>query len=146
LSSWLHEGGNGAALKNNSNGGNKMVIFNCTSHALTPEQKEGMEVIELPADLKAQWGQVTEESKEGLADDVVAIVTQALSGTGYGFGSMVLVQGHPGATYMVVSRLKGMPGIVPVYAESVRDSVEEKQSDGSVKKMSVFRHLGFREY
>jgi len=120
------------------------TIFNCTSHNLTPEQREGFEVIELPFDLKAQWGQVTEESKEGIADDVVSIVTQAL--TGSDDGSLVLVQGHPGVTYLVVSRLKGVPGIVPVYAESVRDSVEEKQADGSIKKVSVFRHLGFREY
>jgi hypothetical protein len=123
-----------------------MVIFNCTSHSLTLEQREGFDVIELPSNLKAQWGQVTEFSKEGIADDVVGIVTQTFAGAGYDFKGMVLVQGHPGVTYMVVSRLKGMPGIVPVYAESVRDSVEEQQPDGSVKKVSVFRHLGFRRY
>jgi hypothetical protein len=122
------------------------TIFNCTSHTLTAEQRVGFDVVELPADLKAQWGQVTELSKEGIADDVVSIVTQTFAGSGYGFEGVVLVQGHPGVTYMVISRLKGMPGIVPVYAESVRDSVEEQQPDGSVKKMSVFRHLGFREY
>jgi hypothetical protein len=32
---------------------------------------------------------------------------------------------------------------VPVYAFSVRDSVEEKQADGSVKKSNVFNHAGF---
>jgi len=121
-----------------------MVIFNCTSHNLTPEQREGFEVIELPFDLKAQWGQVTEMSKEGIADDVVSIVTQAIAGPNS--DDLILVQGHPGVTYLVVSRLKGVPGIVPVYAESVRDSAEEKQPDGSIKKVSVFRHLGFREY
>jgi hypothetical protein len=122
------------------------MIFNCTSHNLTAEQREGYDVVELPADLKAQWGQVTELSKEGIADDVVSVVTQAFAGSGYGFEGMVLVQGHPGVTYMVVSRLKGVPGITPVYAESARDSREEQQPDGSIKKVSVFRHLGFREY
>lgn len=33
--------------------------------------------------------------------------------------------------------------IVPVYAFSKRDSVEEVQEDGSVKKINVFRHAGF---
>lgn len=33
--------------------------------------------------------------------------------------------------------------ITPVYAFSKRDSVEEVQSDGSVKKVNVFRHSGF---
>lgn len=120
------------------------TIFNCTSHNLTAEQRVGFDVVELPVDLKAQWGQVTELSKEGIADDVVSIVTQAIAGPNS--DNLILVHGHPGVTYLVVSRLKGVPGIVPVYAESVRDSVEEKQPDGSVKKVSVFRHLGFREY
>lgn len=34
-------------------------------------------------------------------------------------------------------------GIQPLYAFSVRESVEEIQNDGSVIKKNVFRHLGF---
>lgn len=33
--------------------------------------------------------------------------------------------------------------IIPVYAFSKRESVEEKQPDGSVKKTQVFKHAGF---
>lgn len=33
--------------------------------------------------------------------------------------------------------------IIPVYAFSVRDSVDVKQADGSVKKTAVFNHGGF---
>lgn len=34
-------------------------------------------------------------------------------------------------------------GIEPVYAFSVRESVETVQPDGSVRKTAVFRHVGF---
>lgn len=34
-------------------------------------------------------------------------------------------------------------GITPIYAFSVRDSVDVKQADGSVKKTAVFNHGGF---
>lgn len=33
--------------------------------------------------------------------------------------------------------------IEPVFAFSVRDTEEQKQADGSVRKVSVFRHAGF---
>jgi len=36
-------------------------------------------------------------------------------------------------------------GITPLYAFSVRESVEAEQADGSVRKVAVFRHLGFVE-
>jgi hypothetical protein len=34
-------------------------------------------------------------------------------------------------------------GITPVYAFSVRESVDQVQPDGSVRKVAVFRHAGF---
>jgi hypothetical protein len=34
-------------------------------------------------------------------------------------------------------------GITPLYAFSVRESVEQTQPDGSVRKIAVFRHGGF---
>ena len=34
-------------------------------------------------------------------------------------------------------------GITPVYAFSVRESVDQTQPDGSVRKVTVFRHAGF---
>ena len=33
--------------------------------------------------------------------------------------------------------------ITPMYAFSVRDSVEQTQPDGSVRKVNVFKHIGF---
>ena len=34
-------------------------------------------------------------------------------------------------------------GIRPIYAYSRRESVEQAQADGSVRKAAVFKHLGF---
>ena len=34
-------------------------------------------------------------------------------------------------------------GIEPVFAFSVRETEEQKQADGSVRKVAVFRHAGF---
>lgn len=34
-------------------------------------------------------------------------------------------------------------GIEPLYSFSIRESVEEAQADGSVRKVDVFRHVGF---
>lgn len=34
-------------------------------------------------------------------------------------------------------------GIVPIYAFSVRESIDQPQEDGSIKKVAVFRHKGF---
>lgn len=34
-------------------------------------------------------------------------------------------------------------GIQPVFAFSVRETEEQKQADGSVRKVAVFRHAGF---
>ena len=36
-------------------------------------------------------------------------------------------------------------GIKPLYAFSVRESVESTEPDGSVIKRNVFRHMGFVE-
>lgn len=34
-------------------------------------------------------------------------------------------------------------GIQPIYAFSIRESVEEPQPDGSVRKVNIFKHKGF---
>ena len=52
-----------------------------------------------------------------------------------------------GAPYFMApleSALKSA-GITPVYAFSRRESVEETQPDGSVKKINIFKHSGFVE-
>lgn len=55
----------------------------------------------------------------------------------------VLVQGHFGAVGYI---LKTVGFDHCWYSHSARDAQEEKQADGSVKKVSVFRFAGFLKY
>ena len=68
----------------------------------------------------------------------------------------VAAQGHETPIMARVAMIGGAPvlmgplraalkavGIAPVYAFSVRESVDEAMPDGSVKKVAVFRHKGF---
>lgn len=50
-----------------------------------------------------------------------------------------------GAPYLMapLERALHAVGIEPLYAFSVRESVELTQPDGSVRKVNIFRHAGF---
>ena len=50
-----------------------------------------------------------------------------------------------GAPYFMsaLERALAAAGVKPVYAFSKRESVDEKQADGSIKKTQLFRHTGF---
>lgn len=52
-----------------------------------------------------------------------------------------------GAPYFMsaLERALKAQGVKPLYAFSARESVDVAQPDGSVRKMTVFRHLGFVE-
>jgi len=54
-----------------------------------------------------------------------------------------LIGGAPYLVDLLKERLKEL-GVRPVYATSVRRSVEEIMPDGSVRKTQVFEHLRFR--
>ena len=52
-----------------------------------------------------------------------------------------------GAPYLMGALEKALRecGFTPVYAFSKRESIDQPQPDGSVRKIAVFRHLGFVE-
>jgi len=68
-----------------------------------------------------------------------------------GFEGYVLRDGAAamigGAPYLMAPLEKALlkRGITPMYAFSKRESIEEPQPCGSVKKVMIFRHLGFVE-
>jgi len=56
----------------------------------------------------------------------------------------VLIGGAPFFMSTLERALKE-EGIIPLYAFSKRQCIEERMPDGSVKKVQVFRHIGFVE-
>jgi len=50
-----------------------------------------------------------------------------------------------GAPYLMapLEYALGLVRVQPMYAFSVRESIEQTQPDGSVRKVNVFRHAGF---
>ena len=57
-------------------------------------------------------------------------------------GTRVMIGGAPWFMRALESALHKR-GYVPVYAFSVRESIDVPQADGSTIKTSVFKHLGF---
>ncbi len=116
-----------------------MRILNLTQHAPTPEQlaqgvinaadpqavKNMLNFVGMPT-----WEQVLER-----ADKLVTLAVEAGVETAMIGGAPFLM-----APLHVALEAKG---IRPVYAFSERQSVEETQSDGSVKKTNDFVHVGF---
>ncbi len=54
----------------------------------------------------------------------------------------IMIGGAPYLMAALEARLHAH-GLTPVYAFSQRESVEEIQADGSVRKVAIFRHSGF---
>jgi hypothetical protein len=128
-----------------------IMILNLTQHAATPEQiAQG--VIDLPTPER-------EVLIEGLTvnilptrDDITRrcarIATLAVcNGLGGDLGddpapSHAMIGGAPWMMAELERALQDV-NIQPLYAFSVRESVDQHQPDGSVRKVNVFRHAGF---
>jgi len=127
-------------------------IGNLTQHSATPEQKaEG--VWDLPEYLRQElssaitFDEIPSPKEMAVrAQQVVAIFRggqDAISQEGMipvGITAMI-----GGAPYFMapLERALMAAGIEPVYAFSRRESEDQPQTDGSVKKVMVFRHAGF---
>lgn len=122
-------------------------IINLTQHVATPEQVEAG-VIDLPAEQRAQlstlltFDSLPTGSEIELAAEQIALLCQ---GAAEGHGATKAMIG--GAPWLMATLEAALleKGIAPVYAFSVRESVEAVQEDGSVRKVNVFRHVGFVE-
>jgi hypothetical protein len=118
-------------------------ILNLTQHVASPDQIV-VGVVE-PANKVAVQALLTfdelpkseqlRQCAEDLAD--LALVDPSFSGS-------VMIGGAP--FYMApLERALKMRGIRTLYAFSKRESVDQAQADGSIKKTQVFRHAGFVE-
>jgi len=123
-----------------------LVLFN---HALTPAQQEDAmaslgvnETIFPPGEIRSLWSQVP-PSLEGISEYLAPVRDWLVSAGGE--GDYVLVQGEFGATYLIV-RFCMEHGLIPIYATTRREAVEERRPDGSVELKHRFAHVRFRLY
>lgn len=116
-----------------------MKIVNLTQHAATPEQVEqGVEDLQgqALADLRALLT-FNELPTPG------SVAARALALAAFAEGHEAAMIG--GAPYLMPALEAALleAGVLPLYAFSRRESLDVPQEDGSVRKVAVFRHLGF---
>ena len=128
-----------------------MTILNLTQHHATPEQKDAG-VVDIPEQQRALLIKLLTFEHLPDAEDVhqraisiSELITEA---------DAIL---HPGSEELVTDAVMigGAPYLMPylerhcgayctvLYAFSIRESVEQTQPDGSVRKVNIFRHGGF---
>lgn len=129
------------------------MIVNLTQHPASPEQIAAG-VVDLPGAQRALLGQsltvdalpTQQEIADRCANIGALAVHNGLSGDEGDdpHPAQAMIGGAPWMMRALEDALLDA-GVQPVYAFSVRESVEQTQPDGSVRKVAVFRHVGFVE-
>ena len=120
-----------------------MRILNLTQHQATQEQlAEG--VFEPLQEMKKTIQNLLTFDHLPTKEEIER-TAQALAWLADATGAeAAMIGGAPFLMSALEERLNAL-NIQPLYAFSVRESVEQVQQDGSVRKVNVFRHLGFVE-
>ena len=121
-----------------------MPILNLTQHQSTPEQG----CVDLQGEaLSVLKGLLTFETlptRQEILDRATAIANLAAVAISDLAAPSAMIGGAPFLMGPLEAALKER-GITPLYAFSVRESVDEVLPDDSVRKVAVFRHKGFIE-
>jgi len=119
-------------------------IVNLTQHPATPEQiAAGVEDLRGPA-LEALRECLTFDALPTRFDiEVAAEAIATLAATGLEYEA-AMIGGAPWLMAPLEAALRRY-GVRPLYAFSRREVAEEAMPDGSVRKVAVFRHVGFVE-
>lgn len=120
-------------------------IYNLTQHQATPEQiAQGVIDLE-PEDREMLRQALTFEeipSKDDMAERAGFIADQLV----YWDAEAVMLGGAPYFMSFLEKVLREKHSKLAIlYAFSKRESVDAPQPDGSVRKMAVFKHIGFVE-
>ncbi|MGM0502285.1 MAG: CRISPR-associated protein Csx20 [Bacillota bacterium] len=125
---------------------NLILLF---SHQLTAEQKRDAEenlgvdnIIYLPEELQQIWSNIPAE-KEEITELLLPLqewLEEKATTDDY-----VLVQGDFGATFIMV-QWSLAHDLIPVYATTTREVVEEVTEDDEVNLKKKFKHQLFRKY
>lgn len=124
------------------------TMFLLFSHKLTNDQivsaKEDLNcenLVYLPEELQNLWSNIppTEEGYEYLVKFKNFILNN------YKKGDYVLIQGDWGYTYHMINFCKEI-GVIPVYSTTERNSKDIINNDGSISKISLFKHVIYKRY
>ena len=126
----------------------KFYILLNPKHKLLQTQTQQIEnsnheIVHLPEKLKQIWGVIPpdEPSITRYLEPIIQYLVQVLHP-----GDTVWVQGHMGATYIMVNKIKDQ-GAKPVYASMKKlDSIDTNISDSAVSKGATLEHVRFIEY
>lgn len=120
------------------------MILNLTQHAATADQLAAG-VLDLPGAERAELVRLltcdtlpTRQEIEARCADIAMLATLVFDE----HPTQAMIGGAP----WMMSAMEGAlldQGIEPVYAFSTRESVEQQQPDGSVRKVNIFRHAGW---
>lgn len=116
------------------------ALVNLTQHALVEEQKEGFHVVETNGDVRGLLTFNDLPTMEIIVERATALAKLAVEA-----GATHAVIG--GAPYLMGALEDALlaQNIQPLYAFSIRESVETTGPDGQVVKTSVFKHAGWVE-
>ena len=138
------------------------MIINLTQHVATVDQVAAG-VFDLPPSLRGDLTALltfdtlpgVEEIKDR-AHDIALMAAMLASGADRADGTDGGLADNDSGAFVLQAMIGGAPylmaplesalrdnGIEPVYAFSIRESVEQAQPDGSVRKVNLFRHAGF---
>jgi hypothetical protein len=120
-----------------------MTILNLTQHESTAEQRAAG-VVDLDATPRAALAKLLTFDTLSGAQDLTVRAGAVADLARHMEASVAMIGGAP--FFMApLERALVARGIRPVCAFSVRESAEERQPDGTVRKVAVFRHRGFVE-
>ncbi|AEP36193.1 hypothetical protein [Taylorella asinigenitalis] len=120
-----------------------MKILNLTQHKATPEQiKAG--VVDLNERDRETWSKAITFNELPIAGDIEKAVFLACDLCLENDAKAAMIGGAPFLMSPLVDELKRI-GAQPLFAFSKRESKEITKEDGTVEKVSVFRHEGFVE-
>jgi len=119
------------------------------SHELTDEQevnaKETFGInnfIYMPDNIKKIWANIPPEL-ENIRDYIQPVLDWVEETKAD--GDYILIHGDPGATFIAVNEAHRL-GLIPIYATTKRVSIEEKDNDGNIRIMKIFKHVRYRKY
>lgn len=126
------------------------MIINLTQHPATADQRAAG-VVDLQGQELAALKELLTFADLPSREDIAARAEQiaglaVLNGLGGEDEDPAPLQAMIGGAPYLMAPLEWAlqnQGITPVYAFSLRETVEQPQPDGSVKKTQVFKHLGF---